>query len=107
MARGHIQNIKITKKHTSSIEAVTSVVEYLLTQGDVDKISLGIIKSLKNTRKSAQKSIKVRVEKTGILVTVTQKISVQEFRIYSKDLDKVSRSIQFFAAEQKWAFRSK
>lgn len=105
MAKGHRQGGKITSKHTSTIESVAILVDYLNSKEDVDKIVLGIITTPKTSRKSATKAIKILQESAGLLLRVTQKNTIQELRVYADNKDAVSTLIKDFALASGWDTR--
>lgn len=105
MAKGHRQGGKITSKHTSTIESVAILVDYLNSKEEISKIVLGIITTPKTSRKSATKAIKILQESAGLLLRVTQKNTIQELRVYADNKDAVSTLIKDFALASGWDAR--
>jgi hypothetical protein len=105
MAKGHRQGGKITSKHTSTIEPVAVLVDYLKGKEEVSKIVLGIIATPKTSRKSATKAIKILQEPAGLLLRVTQKNTIQELRVYSDNKEAVCDLIEDFATRNGWETR--
>ncbi len=105
MAKGHRQGGKITSKHTSTIESVAILVDYLKSKEEISKIVLGIITTPRTSRKSATKAVKILHESAGLLLRVTQKNTIQELRIYAEDKNAVSTLIKNFALINGWDTR--
>jgi len=105
MAKGHRQGGKITSKHTSTIESVAVLVDYLESKEEISKIALGIISTPKTSRKSATKAIKIIQEPAGLLIRITQKNTIQELRVYTDDKDAVIGLIKDFAQTNDWDVR--
>ncbi|MEN9389499.1 MAG: hypothetical protein RLY61_583 [Candidatus Parcubacteria bacterium] len=105
MTKGHRQGRKITSKHTSTIEPVALLVDFLKTKDVTNKIVLGIITSPKTSRKSSTKSIKILEESAGVLIRVTQKTTLQEFRIYTDSKSELIDLIDTFAKGKGWEVR--
>ena len=105
MAKGHRQGGKITSKHTSTIESVAALVDFLKGKEEVNKIVLGIITTPKTSRRSATKAIKILQEPAGLLLRVTQKNTIQELRVYADDKTMVSNLIAEFALANGWDTR--
>ena len=76
---------KLTRSHTTVIDAVAPLVDYLQTCEAVTKISLGIIKSLGK----GLPSLKFLAVVGGWKVTVRGNTSLQEFVVYTSDPEKV------------------
>jgi len=105
VTKGHRQGRKITSKHTSTIEPVALLVDFLKTKDVTNKIVLGIITSPKTSRKSSTKSIKILEESAGVLIRVTQKTTLQEFRIYTDSKSELIDLIDTFAKGKGWEVR--
>lgn len=107
MGKGkHRMGGKITSKHTSAIEAVAQLVDFLKDNEEVTKISLGVISVPKTARKDANKALKVIEEPAGLLVKVTQKNVIQEFRVYTPSKLALYNLIKNYALQQGWIFKN-
>ncbi len=105
VTKNHRQGKKITSKHTSAIESVAQLVDFLKTNEYVSKIALGIITSPKSSRKSSEKTIKLLIEPACILVRATQKNSIQEFRVYTNEIELVKTDLGNFIEGKGWGLR--
>ena len=105
MTKNHRQGKKITSKHTSTIESVAQLVDFLKINEHVSKIALGIITSPKSSRKSSDKTIKLLIEPACIFVRATQKNSIQEFRIYTNEIELVKTTLGHFIEGKGWGLR--
>jgi hypothetical protein len=105
MAKEHRQGGKITNKHTSTIEPVASLVDYLKKKEDVNKIILGVITIPKTSRKSAITAIKILQEPAGLLLRITKRNAIQEIRVYTENKQAVSKLVENFAQDNGWETR--
>ena len=76
---------KLTRNHTTVIDAVAPLIDYLQSCETVTKISLGIIKSLGK----GVPSLKFLAVVGGWKVTVRGNTSLQEFVVYTSDPERV------------------
>lgn len=90
-ASGHLSGGKYTASHTTVIEAASLPAQAAARLECVSKISLGLIKTLRN----GPPAIKFMDEGTGcLLVKVRGGSSIQEIRIYTSDTKAVQAAMQ-------------
>ncbi len=75
---------KLTRSHTSLIEAAESVVKRATEMSEVSKISLGVIKSIS----VGKQRIKFLPMTGGVRAIIRGNASIQEIFIYTMDDDK-------------------
>ena len=80
---------KLTRSHTTLIDAAVPLVDYLQGCADVSKISLGIIKSLGK----GSTGLKFHPVTGGWKVTVRGNTSLQEIVVYTTDPERVRRAL--------------
>tara|TARA_Y100000031_G_scaffold153876_2_gene200199 strand:+ start:684 stop:962 length:279 start_codon:yes stop_codon:yes gene_type:complete len=78
----HIAGKKISK-HSSVIEPALPIVRKLMRRDEVTKISLGMIKQVRN----AKQSIRTKDLSGGLQLVVRGTCSIQKISVYSKDLE--------------------
>lgn len=106
--KGHRGGGKLTNSHTTAIEIVLKLVDFLEKLDSVTKITLGVIIPLDGTRKSPSRVVKLTKESTTcVLVRVTQKISVQEFRFYTNDVPVSILATARYIRNNDWELRFK
>lgn len=76
---------KLTRSHTTLIDAAVPLVDWLQTQEKVSKISLGIIKNIGK----GQTGLKFHPVTGGWRVVVRGNISLQEMVVYTSAPDEV------------------
>jgi len=80
---------KLTRSHTTLIDAAAPLVDYLQGCADVSKISLGIIKSLGK----GSTGLKFYPVTGGWKVTVRGNTSLQEIVVYTTDPERIRREL--------------
>ncbi len=83
---------KLTRSHTSLIEAAEGVVKHATEIPEVSKISLGVIKQISVGRPR----IKFLPITGGIKATIRGNASIQEIFIYTTSADKIVRILADF-----------
>ncbi len=90
-ASGHLSGGKYTASHTTVIDAALLPAQAAARLGCVSKISLGLIKTLRN----GPPAIKFTEECAGcLLVKVRGVSSLQEIRVYTTDKDAVEDAMR-------------
>jgi hypothetical protein len=91
MAVGHLSGGKYTASHTTVIDAAAAPAQAAARLDCVRKISLGLIKTLRN----GPPAIKFSEESPGcLLVKVRGASSIQEVRVYSTDKEATQAAMQ-------------
>jgi hypothetical protein len=85
---------KITRSHTTSIEAVKPFLDFAKSHPEITKISLGIIKPIKT---SHTKRIKTIPEPACLLVQIRGVRAIQTIRFFTKDPNVLKKDIDSFA----------
>jgi len=80
---------KLTRNHTTLIDAAAPLVDFLQGRDEVSKISLGIIK---NIGKGAR-GLKFHAVTGGWRVIVRGNVSLQEMVVYTTDPEKVREGL--------------
>lgn len=91
MAKNHRAGRKIGGRHTTVIDASIPLIDFLQKHPLVTNIIFGRIKMGIG---SAPQRLKFREESGCILITVRGSASVQEIRVFSKDLGTVVDDVQ-------------
>ena len=90
-ASGHLSGGKYTARHTTVIDAASLPAQAAARLACVSKISLGLIKTLRN----GPPAIKFTDEGTGcLLVKVRGGSSIQEIRVYTTDTEETQTVMQ-------------
>ena len=87
---------KVTRSHSTSIEAVEPFLVLAKKSKDITKISLGIIKPIKTVQ---QKRIKCTVEQACILLQIRGNRAIQEIRLFTKQLEHFKVEIETIARD--------
>ncbi|EKE11688.1 MAG: hypothetical protein ACD_15C00037G0017 [uncultured bacterium] len=87
----HRSGGKIGGRHTTVIDAAKPVVDFLLKHPDVTSITVGYIKM---RLKTAPQRIKVMEESGCLLLKVRGTASIQELRVFSKNIEKVKNDLE-------------
>ena len=88
---GHLSGGKYTASHTTVIAAAEAPARAAARLESVSKISLGLIKTLRN----GPPAIKFTEECSGcLLVKVRGASSIQEVRVYTTDVDKARAAME-------------
>jgi hypothetical protein len=82
---------KIGGKHTTVIDAAKPIVDYLLKHLDVTIVTVGYIKM---RIKTAPQRIKIKEDSGSLLVKVRGTASIQELRVFSKNLERVKKDLE-------------
>ena len=80
---------KLTRSHTTIIDAVAPLVDYLQGCAEVTKISLGMIKSIGK----GQPGLKFHPVVGGWKVTVRGNTSLQEIVVYTSEPERVRENL--------------
>ena len=80
---------KLTRSHTSLIEAAEDVIKYATEMFEVSKVSLGVIKQIS----VGKKRIKFLPITGGIKAIIRGNASIQEIFIYTKEEKLVTRTL--------------
>ena len=80
---------KLTRSHTTLIDAAAPLVDYLQGREEVSKISLGMIKNIGK----GQPGLKFHTVVGGLKVVVRGNVSLQEFVVYTVDPETVRREL--------------
>lgn len=85
---------KITRSHTTSIDAVKPFLDFAKSHSEISKISLGIIKPIKT---STTKRIKCISEDACLFVKVRGNRAIQEIRFFTKDIHQFEKEFKKYA----------
>lgn len=85
---------KITRSHTTSIEAVAPFLEFAKSHPEITKISLGIIKPIKT---SATKRLKATPEQACLLLQIRGVRAIQTIRFFTSHPPTLKKIIESFA----------
>lgn len=85
---------KITRSHTTSIEAVEPFLEFAKSHPEITKISLGIIKSIKT---SNTKRIKTTPEQACLLINIRGVRAIQTIRFFCPNPPSLKKDVESFA----------
>ena len=85
---------KITRSHTTSIEAVEPFLHFAKDHPEITKISLGIIKPIKT---SQTKRIKTTPENACLLIQVRGVRAIQTIRFFAQNPSLLKKDIESFA----------
>ena len=88
---------KLTKNHTTLIDAAAELIDHLQECDEVTKISLGLIKNIGKGRPG----LKFHPLVGGWRVVVRGSLSLQEIVIYTAEPEKVKRSLLRLEAGRK------
>ena len=83
---------KLTRSHTSLIEAAEDVIKYATEMSEVSKISLGVIKQIT----VGKQRIKFLPITGGIKAIIRGNASIQEIFIYTKETKLVTKTLTSF-----------
>lgn len=82
---------KIGGKHTTVIDAAKPVVDFLLKNTDVTSVTVGFIKM---RLKTAPQRMKIMEESGCLFLKVRGTASIQELRVFSKNLAQVRKDLE-------------
>jgi hypothetical protein len=82
---------KIGGKHTTVIDAAKPVVDFLLKNADVSSVTMGFIKM---RLKTAPQRMKIKEESGCLFIKIRGTASIQELRVFSKNLEQVRASLE-------------
>jgi hypothetical protein len=82
---------KLTRSHTSYIEAAAPLLKFAAKSDEVTKVSLGVIKT---GLKVAPQRIKIRIDKNCLLVSVRGSTSVQDLFVYTTNPERVQKQLE-------------
>ncbi len=85
---------KITRSHTTSIEAVEPFLEFAKSHPEITKISLGIIKPIKT---SQTKRLKTTPEQACLLLNIRGVRAIQTIRFFTPNPVTLKKIIDSFA----------
>lgn len=85
---------KITRSHSTSIEATEPFILFARQHKDITKISLGIIKPIKTVQ---QRRVKCTLEKACILLQIRGNRAIQEIRLFTKELEQLREELEILA----------
>jgi hypothetical protein len=85
---------KITRSHTTSIEAVQPFLTFARSHPKITKISLGIIKPIKT---SASKRLKLNPEPACLVLNIRGIRAIQTIRFYTQDPIQLKKEIETYA----------
>ena len=88
---------KITRSHSTSIQAVDTFLILAKKDKDISKISLGIIKPIKT---ASQKRIKCTLENACVRVQVRGNSAIQEIRFFTTKLEEFKSKLEIHAFKQ-------
>ena len=92
--------VKTTKRHTTAIPAVETLLKQLNRMESVEKVSLGIIKA--KLRPGARRVKIVPQNDKVVLVRVRDVNTLQEVRVFSTDVEQVELTLEIFAKRMGW-----
>lgn len=87
---------KITNSHTTIIEAASVLVDFAHDNVLVDKITLGLIKSLPSSR-GINRRIKCTREPACLFVKVRGNRAIQEIRFFSNEIVNFEKELKRYA----------
>ena len=93
---------KITRSHTTSIDAVAPFLDFAKSHPEITKISLGIIKPIKTTQ---IKRIKTIPEQACLCIQIRGIKAIQTIRFYTKDPIILKKEIDSFAKSLNFEIR--
>lgn len=93
---GHLSGKKISKSHSTIIDAAKKLASFIVTEPSVDKLSIGEIRVIGN----GPQRIKTVLSSAGIKLTVRGRNSVQYFFVYTTKPQKVELLINNFWNKQ-------
>jgi hypothetical protein len=88
---------KITRSHTTSIEAVGPFLQFAKSHPEITKISLGIIKPIKT---SPAKRIKTTPEQACLLLQIRGVRAIQTIRFFTQNPIILKKDVESFAKTQ-------
>lgn len=91
---------KYTSTHTTIIDASAPLVDFAQNNILVDKITLGIIKSIPQSRGGFIKRIKCAQEPACLFVKVRGNRAIQEIRLFSDKVTQFEKEFKKFAKSQ-------
>ncbi|MFW5704059.1 MAG: DUF2103 domain-containing protein [Patescibacteria group bacterium] len=97
---GKLKGAKIASSHSAVIDAALPITDELRNWSQVTKISPGIIIAVR--RRSSERVCKITYTQGCMLLTVLQKSSKQEIRIYSRNLAEVERLLIQFLQQKNY-----
>jgi hypothetical protein len=80
---------KLTRNHTTIIDAAAPLVDYLQNRDEVSKISLGLIKNIGK----GKAGLKFHAVTGGWKVVVRGNISLQEIVVYTSEPEQIRRGL--------------
>jgi hypothetical protein len=86
---------KITRAHSTYIEAAEMLLNYLNNEPLVKKIVLGRI-AIKYRSSKSITPVKINTEKGCLLLKINSKNSNQEIRVYSENIDDLKKKLEKF-----------
>ena len=87
---------KVTRSHSTSIEAVEPFLVLAKKSKDITKISLGIIKPIKT---APQKRIKCTLEQACVLTQIRGNRAIQEIRFFTNQLQQFKTELETIARD--------
>jgi len=90
-ANNHRSGGKIGGRHTTVIDAARPIVDFLLKKSDVTSVAVGHIKM---GIKASQQRVKIREETGCLMVKIRGSASIQEIRVFSKNLAKIKQDLE-------------
>ncbi len=90
------QGNKYTTSHTTAIDAASPILDFAEKSLLVDKIVLGIIKTLKN----GTKRMKTSHEEACLFAKVRGNRAIQEFRFYTKEIPRFEKELNRIAKDE-------
>lgn len=88
---------KYTSSHTTIIEAVAPLADFASDHKLVDKIVLGLIKSLPNSKGGTVKRVKCAQEPACLFAKIRGNRAIQEIRFFSKDVQRFEKEFKKYA----------
>jgi hypothetical protein len=85
---------KITRSHTTSIEAVKPFLQFAKSHPEITKISLGIIKPIKT---SPSRRIKTTPEPACLLIHIRGVRAIQTIRFFTPNPSLLKKDVESFA----------
>ena len=91
MSTNHRAGKKIGGRHTTVIDAAKTIINFLNKNPYVSNIAIGYIKT---GLKPALQRMKIKSENGCLLLKIRGTISIQEIRVFSRDLDMMQKILE-------------
>jgi len=91
MTKNTRNGYKMGGKHTTVIDAAEKVVDYLRSNGDVDKV---VASRIKMGLKTSKHSMKIIHETGCLLLKVRGTASIQDIRVFSQNISTIQKAIE-------------